>query len=166
VISDKRVTIDILHEQGCPLVPEQHRPRNIMPSIPCSDDDERATSEKQQQRQKHQYHAAPSPSPTTTLEFQDHDIPLHEPLLSMWQGILLVTAECVGVGILALPHNVHTLGGGTTGGVLVGLGFLILNLPINFVAGHYLSGMAMSLELETNHNGNKESQQPHEQGWR
>ena len=122
------------------------------------------------QQQQHKYDAAP----TTTLEsHQDQDVsppplPSHkeESLLSLWQGILLVTAECVGVGILALPHNVHTLGGGTTGGQLVGLGFLILNLPINFVAGRYLSGMAMSLELETNHNDNKESQQRHKQEWR
>jgi len=143
-----------------------------MQSIPCSDDEEeRAMSEQHQQHhQQRQYHSARSPTPTTTFEFQDQDIPLprppHDQLLSLWQGILLVTAECVGVGILALPHNVHTLGGDTAGGVLVGLGFLILNLPINFVAGHYLSGMAMSLELETKHNGNKESQQPHEQEWR
>jgi hypothetical protein len=121
-----------------------------------------------QQQQQHKYDAAP----TTTLESrQDQDVsppplPSHkeESRLSLWQGILLVTAECVGVGILALPHNVHSLGGGTTGGAMVGLGFLILNLPINFVAGNYLCGMAMELELEMNSSQhNQDPQQPHEQ---
>lgn len=62
------------------------------------------------------------------------------PKLLYWQGVALLTADCVGVGILALPHGVRVLGYG------IGLTFLILNLPINYFAGDLLSVMALQLE--------------------
>ena len=45
--------------------------------------------------------------------------------LTVWQGAALLTADCLGVGLLALPEDVKVLGR------WLGLGFLLLNLPIN-----------------------------------
>jgi hypothetical protein len=45
--------------------------------------------------------------------------------LSVLQGAALLTADCLGVGLLALPEDVKVLG------KWIGLGFLILNLPVN-----------------------------------
>jgi amino acid permease len=60
--------------------------------------------------------------------------------LSMWQGAALLTADCLGTGILALPHDIRVLGVG------LGVGFLILNLPINLYAGTILSDAAGFVE--------------------
>jgi amino acid permease len=49
--------------------------------------------------------------------------------LNAWQGAALLTADCLGTGLLALPHDIEILG------KLLGLGFLVLNLPINYYAG-------------------------------
>lgn len=61
--------------------------------------------------------------------------------LSMWQGAALLTADCMGTGILALPADIKVLGWG------LGLGFLIANLPINLYAGTILSNTATSVEV-------------------
>ena len=45
--------------------------------------------------------------------------------LTVLQGAALLTADCLGVGLLALPEDVKVLGR------WLGIGFLILNLPIN-----------------------------------
>lgn len=45
--------------------------------------------------------------------------------LTMLQGAALLTADCLGVGLLALPEDAKVLGR------WVGIGFLVLNLPIN-----------------------------------
>jgi hypothetical protein len=60
--------------------------------------------------------------------------------LSVWQGAALLTADCLGTGILALPGDIQVLGYG------LGLGFLIANLPINFFAGTILSHVATHVE--------------------
>lgn len=62
--------------------------------------------------------------------------------LNAWQGAALLTADCLGTGLLALPNDIHTLG--TT----VGLTFLLLNLPINFYAGYILHKTAAAIEDE------------------
>lgn len=62
------------------------------------------------------------------------------PPLNVWQGALLLTADCLGTGLLALPGDVKVLG------YFVGLGFLILNGPINFYAGTILAGAATTVE--------------------
>mmetsp|Transcript_25886 Transcript_25886/g.71094 ORF Transcript_25886/g.71094 Transcript_25886/m.71094 type:complete len:586 (+) Transcript_25886:142-1899(+) len=62
--------------------------------------------------------------------------------LILWQGIVLLTAECVGVGILGLPNEVKLLGWA------VGVSFLVLNCPINYYAGNLLSKLALRLESE------------------
>ncbi len=62
------------------------------------------------------------------------------PKLVLWQGVALLTADCLGVGVLALPNDVRLLG------YTMGLTFLILNLPINYYAGDLLSVMALQLE--------------------
>ncbi len=60
--------------------------------------------------------------------------------LVLWQGIALLTADCMGVGILGLPNDMKLLGWA------VGLSFLVLNCPINYYAGNLLSVLALDLE--------------------
>jgi hypothetical protein len=60
--------------------------------------------------------------------------------LNMWQGAALLTADCLGTGILALPQDIRVLG------LWFGVGFLILNLPINYYAGSILSHAASHVE--------------------
>ena len=60
--------------------------------------------------------------------------------LNWWQGATLLTADCMGTGLLALPQDIQVLGW------VVGLGFLILNLPINWYAGRMLSDAALEVE--------------------
>lgn len=60
--------------------------------------------------------------------------------LSLISGSALIMADCVGTGILALPHDVRVLG------KFIGLGFIILNLPINLYAGTILGKSASFVE--------------------
>lgn len=60
--------------------------------------------------------------------------------LTLLTGALLLTADCMGTGILALPGDVQTLG--QTFGII----FLIINLPINLYAGTILSRCALFVE--------------------
>jgi amino acid permease len=60
--------------------------------------------------------------------------------LVLWQGIALLTADCMGVGVLALPNDIRVLGW------LVGIGFLVANLPINYYAGNLLAELALDIE--------------------
>ena len=60
--------------------------------------------------------------------------------LTMLQAAALLTADCMGTGLLALPQDIQVLGWA------VGLGFLILNLPINWYAGCMLSDAALEVE--------------------
>ncbi|KAL7542732.1 hypothetical protein ACHAXR_012056 [Thalassiosira sp. AJA248-18] len=60
--------------------------------------------------------------------------------LTLITGAILLTADCMGTGILALPADVHTLGRGW------GVGFLLLNLPINLYAGTILGWCALYVE--------------------
>ena len=62
--------------------------------------------------------------------------------LGLWQGTALLTADCLGVGILALPFSIHILGW------LPGLAFLVLQLPINYYAGYILAWTARQVEQE------------------
>jgi hypothetical protein len=62
--------------------------------------------------------------------------------LNVWQGAALLTADCLGTGILALPSDIHVLGYGGW----AGLGFLMANLPINLFAGTILSHTATHVE--------------------
>ena len=62
--------------------------------------------------------------------------------LSMIQAATLLTADCVGVGILALPKDVQELGW------IIGLGLLLLNLPINYYAGKILAVTATHVEQQ------------------
>ena len=69
--------------------------------------------------------------------------------LVLWQGIALLTADCMGVGILGLPNEIKVLGWAA------GLTFLVVNCPINFYAGNLLSVLALKLEADdgTERNG-------------
>eukprot|EP00977_Amphora_coffeiformis_P014072 scaffold3849_cov179-Amphora_coffeaeformis.AAC.10 len=67
----------------------------------------------------------------------NHD---HPSDLSMLQAATLLTADCLGVGILALPKDVQELGW------VIGLGFLILNLPVNYYSGKILAVTATHVE--------------------
>ncbi|KAL3940804.1 MAG: hypothetical protein SGBAC_004720 [Bacillariaceae sp.] len=62
--------------------------------------------------------------------------------LNLWQGVALLTADCLGVGVLALPYDAYKLGWS------FGLSFLIINFPINYVAGNYLSVIALDIETD------------------
>lgn len=64
----------------------------------------------------------------------------NEDNLTMLQAAALLTADCMGTGLLALPQDIQVLGWA------VGLGFLILNLPINWYAGCMLSDAALEVE--------------------
>lgn len=63
--------------------------------------------------------------------------------LTLLTGALLLTADVVGTGVLALPADVRTLGTGW------GLGFLLLNLPANLYAGTVLGRCARFVEGTT-----------------
>lgn len=60
--------------------------------------------------------------------------------LSAVTAALLLTADCMGTGILALPADVRTLG------MAWGLAFLVANLPLNLYAGTLLSHCAFFVE--------------------
>ena len=60
--------------------------------------------------------------------------------LTLVTGALLLTADCMGTGILALPADIQTLG------QTFGLVFLLLNLPVNLYAGTILSKSALFVE--------------------
>ena len=60
--------------------------------------------------------------------------------LNLYQGAALLTADCLGTGILALPASMVVLGR------IFGLAFLILQLPINLYAGTILSHTADLVE--------------------
>lgn len=62
--------------------------------------------------------------------------------LNAWQGATLLTADCLGTGLLALPDDIRVLG------AVVGLGFLILNLPINYYAGYIFHKTANAVEAK------------------
>ena len=99
-------------------------------------------------------HDNPSADPMGRLEVvpdniservdDEHDIVTSTNDLNMWQGAALLTADCLGTGILALPEDIAVLG------KWFGLGFLILNLPINLYAGTILSHAADHIEDSAN----------------
>eukprot|EP00977_Amphora_coffeiformis_P023612 scaffold13793_cov165-Amphora_coffeaeformis.AAC.4 len=60
--------------------------------------------------------------------------------LAVWQGATLLTAECLGTGLLALPGGIQVLG------FWPGILFLIINIPINLAAGTLLSASASFVE--------------------
>lgn len=60
--------------------------------------------------------------------------------LNAWQGAALLAADCLGTGLLALPADIRALG------TVPGLGFLVLNLPINFFAGLIFHKTATAVE--------------------
>ncbi|KAG7364292.1 transmembrane amino acid transporter [Nitzschia inconspicua] len=63
--------------------------------------------------------------------------------LNTWNGAALLCADCLGTGLLALPHNITVVLGST-----FGLFFLILQLPINLYAGSILSHAALYVETK------------------
>ncbi|KAG7345355.1 transmembrane amino acid transporter [Nitzschia inconspicua] len=70
----------------------------------------------------------------------DHSDVANEELLVVWQGIALLTADCMGVGVLGLPNDIKSLG------YVAGFTFLLGNFPINYYAGNLLSVLALDLE--------------------
>ena len=70
--------------------------------------------------------------------------------LSMLQAATLLTADCLGVGILALPKDVQELGW------VIGLGFLLINLPINYYSGKILHITATHVEAQGDSGSNKD----------
>lgn len=65
--------------------------------------------------------------------------------LTTLSGAMLIVADCMGTGILALPGDMQILGMG------FGLFFLFLNLPINLYAGTILSRVASVVEKRLEH---------------
>lgn len=63
--------------------------------------------------------------------------------LTIWPGAMLIVADCMGTGILALPRDLKVLGP-------FGIFFLVLNLPINYYAGSILHKAACSIETRLN----------------
>jgi hypothetical protein len=61
--------------------------------------------------------------------------------LNVWNGAALLCADCLGTGLLALPHDITVVLGSAWG-----LFFLILQLPINLYAGSILSDAALYVE--------------------
>jgi hypothetical protein len=66
----------------------------------------------------------------------------NDDLLVVWQGIALLTADCMGVGVLGLPNDIKSLG------YVAGFTFLLANFPINYYAGNLLSVLALDLERQ------------------
>ena len=81
--------------------------------------------------------------------------------LNIWNGAALLTADCLGTGILALPHDIQSVLG-----LGFGIFFLILQLPINLYAGTILSDAAAYVETKqsrarvVNNNNNNNNNQP------
>lgn len=69
----------------------------------------------------------------------------------MLQAAALLTADCLGTGLLALPQDILLLG------KVIGLGFLILCLPINLYAGTILAQAATYIEDEPNDDSNDDT---------
>lgn len=89
------------------------------------------------------------PVPSTDDDNQEqHD---NNNKLNLWQGVALLTADCLGVGVLALPYDAYKLGWS------FGLSFLIINFPINYVAGNYLSVIALDIETDSDAQENGEN---------
>ena len=82
------------------------------------------------------HHPHPHPPPLSPKGYTD----LSTNDLTTLTGALLLTADCMGTGILALPHDMKVLGS------VAGLSFLILNLPINWYAGKLLGDSAAFVE--------------------
>lgn len=81
-------------------------------------------------------HSSSSGSSSSSSSYQD---PSNNDL-TLITGALLLTADCMGTGILALPGDINTLG------QTFGIVFLILNLPVNLYAGTILSQCALFVE--------------------
>jgi len=62
--------------------------------------------------------------------------------LSMWQAAILLTADQMGTGLLALPGDIAVLG------KAVGLAFLVANLPLNYYAGIIFHKTATAVEVQ------------------
>ena len=58
----------------------------------------------------------------------------------MLQAAALLTADCLGTGLLALPQDILVLG------KALGFGFLLFNLPVNWYVGALLSRAASHVE--------------------
>jgi Transmembrane amino acid transporter protein len=72
--------------------------------------------------------------------------------LSVGQAATLLLADCMGTGLLALPEDIKVLGR------WIGLGFLVMNLPINLYAGTILSDAAAYVETTQNEENNAHEQ--------
>jgi hypothetical protein len=66
----------------------------------------------------------------------------HDMDLSMLQAATLLTADCMGTGLLALPQDIQVLG------VTYGFMALIVNLPVAWYAGFLLSQTAIRVEQQ------------------
>lgn len=82
--------------------------------------------------------ASDTDTDAAAINEQDHTLPTND--LSAITAALLLTTDCMGTGILALPADVQTLG------MVWGIIFLITNLPINLYAGTILSNCASFVE--------------------
>jgi hypothetical protein len=91
----------------------------------AKNNDGSASDQQQQQQQSHRQQRYVDPSA--------HD-------LNVQTGAALLTADCMGTGILALPGDMKILGS------LFGLSFLVTNLFINFYAGSILCQSATFVE--------------------
>lgn len=81
-----------------------------------------------------------SGDPTNDLRRTKREANSNEDLLVVWQGVALLTADCMGVGVLGLPNDIKSLG------YAAGFAFLLGNFPINYYAGNLLSVLALQLE--------------------
>lgn len=63
------------------------------------------------------------------------------PLLTFFQGAVLLTADCLGTGLLALPSDVNSVLG-----LFWGIVVLVLQLPLNLYAGTVLHQAAALVE--------------------
>jgi hypothetical protein len=81
-----------------------------------------------------------SSSMTTRTTTSPHRHPDDELDLSMLQAATLLTADCMGTGLLALPQDIQVLGGP------FGFFAIVVNLPIAWYAGFLLSQTALRVE--------------------
>lgn len=115
-------------------------------------DDETLMTHKEEQRDKQDITTCRSDDSNdfeiSSKENNDSYVDPSENDLTVISGAALLTAECMGTGILALPHSMNVLGRP------FGLFFLFINLPINFFAGKILSQAASIVEANINEKSN------------
>jgi hypothetical protein len=128
-----------------PSPPQHHHHHHLSFPASCNDNEITTTTTSMASAPEHHHHHSnvqiPMDLSSSPIEI-DSSASSHSAssLLTVWQAALLLTADCLGTGLLALPQDIQVLG--SVGGMI----FLIGLLPINGYAGTLLSRAADTIE--------------------